>query len=176
MEGDEVVQVRGDAEDVFSKGFLCPKGVGLKAFHEDPDRLTAPLLKQPDGTFRSATWDEAFAFIAERLPPLMERHGRDAVATYFGNPSAHGSSGLIYGRVLAKAVGTKNIFSASTVDQYPKQMASALMFGSGSSVAIPDIDRTDHMLILGANPLASNGSLMTAPDFRGRLKAVQARG
>jgi anaerobic selenocysteine-containing dehydrogenase len=174
--GDVVVQVRGDAQDVFSRGFLCPKGVGLKALHEDRDRLRTPLVKDASGTFRPATWDEAFAVIAERLPAIAERHGRDAVAAYAGNPSAHGMTGLVYGRVLLKALGTRNLFSASTVDQFPKQMASAYMFGSGTSVAIPDLDRTDFLLVLGANPLASNGSLMTAPDVRGRLKAIQARG
>ncbi len=173
---DEVVRVRGDAHDVFSHGFLCPKGVSLKQLHEDPDRLRAPLLKQPDGSFAPATWDEAFAVIAEHLPAVMEAGGRDAVAVYLGNPAAHTMAPVLYGRVLLKALATKNIFSASTVDQYPKQMASALMFGSGSSVPVPDLDRTDHLLILGANPLASNGSLMTAPDVRGRLAGIQARG
>src|SRR5688500_4195298 len=106
----------------------------------------------------------------------MERHARNSVAAYIGNPSAHSIAPLIYGRVLLKALGTRNIFSASTVDQYPKQMAAAYMFGGGTVVPVPDIDRTDHWLVLGANPLASNGSLMTAPDVRGRMKAIQARG
>ena len=176
LDGDRVVQVRGDADDVFSRGYLCPKGVGLKALHEDPDRLRTPLVKDAAGVLRRASWDEAFAVIAERLPPILERHGRDAVAAYVGNPAAHGMTGLVYGRVLLKALGTRNLFSASTVDQYPKQMASAYMFGSGSTIAVPDLDRTDFLLMLGANPLASNGSLMTAPDVRGRLRAIRARG
>ena len=103
-------------------------------------------------------------------------HGRDACAVYLGNPAAHGLAPLLYGRALLKAIGTKNIFSASTVDQYPKQVAAALMFGTGTSIPIPDLDRTDYLLVLGANPLASNGSLMTAPDVRGRLRAIRARG
>ena len=98
------------------------------------------------------------------------------MAVYLGNPSAHNLSASLYGRVVAKALGTRNVYSASTVDQYPKQMASALMFGSGFAVPVPDVDRTDLLLILGANPAASNGSLMTAPDMRGRLKAIRARG
>jgi anaerobic selenocysteine-containing dehydrogenase len=106
----------------------------------------------------------------------MERGGRDAVAAYIGNPAAHSLAFLLYGKVLLKAIGTKNIFSASTVDQYPKQAASAMMFGTGTTIAIPDLDRTDFLLCLGANPLASNGSLMTAPDARGRLRAIRARG
>ncbi len=171
-----VPRVRGDREDVFSHGFLCPKGVGLGELHADPDRLRAPLVRTPAGDLEPATWDEAFAEIDRRLTPILAEHGRDAVAAYLGNPAAHGMAALLYGRVLLKALGSRNIFSASTVDQYPKQMAAALMFGSGASVAVPDLDRTDHLLILGANPLASNGSLMTAPYVRGRLRAIRARG
>ncbi len=176
LEGDELVKVRGDADDVFSHGFLCPKGVAIKALHEDPDRLRTPMLKQPDGSFAPASWDEAFAEIDRRLPPLLAEHGRDAAALYIGNPAAHGMVGLLYGRVLAKALGTRNVYTASTIDQRPKEIASGLMFGGSLTIAIPDVDRTDHLLILGANPLASNGSLLTAPDLRGRLRAIQERG
>src|SRR3954447_15304670 len=171
-----VTKVRGDAEDVFSHGFLCPKGVSIKELHDDPDRVRTPLVKQPDGSFTPATWDEAFAVIAERLAAVIAAGGKDAVAAYIGNPAAHSLAFLLYGKVLLKALGTKNIFSASTVDQYPKQAASALMFGTGTTIAIPDLDRTDFLLCLGANPMASNGSLMTAPDVRGRLRAIPARG
>src|SRR3954463_4837016 len=171
-----VTKVRGDAQDVFSKGFLCPKGVALKELHDDPDRLRSPMIRQDDGSFREASWEEALGLIAEKLPAVLEAGGRDACAVYLGNPSAHSLAATLYGRVLLKAIGTKNIFSASTVDQYPKQMASALMFGTGLSIAIPDLDRTDFLLVLGANPIASNGSLMTAPDVRGRLRAIRARG
>jgi len=169
-------RIRGDADDVLSHGFVCPKGASLKELHDDPDRLRTPLLRAPDGSFRAASWDEAFAEIDRRLPPIRAEHGNDAVGVYVGNPSAHNLSALVYGRVLLKALQTRNIFSASTVDQFPKQMASALMFGSGATVAVPDVDRTDHLLMLGANPLASNGSLLTAPDMRGRLRAIRARG
>src|SRR3954468_12310385 len=171
-----VTRVRGDADDVFSHGFLCPKGVAIKELHDDPDRVRTPLLKQADGSFAPATWDEAFAVIADRLPAILEAHGRDAVGAYIGNPAAHSLAFLLYGKVLLKAIGTRNVFSASTVDQYPKQAASALMFGTGTTIAIPDLDRTDHLLCLGANPLASNGSLMTAPDARGRLRGSRRRG
>jgi anaerobic selenocysteine-containing dehydrogenase len=171
-----VTKVRGDADDVFSHGFLCPKGVSIKELHDDPDRVRTPLIKQDDGSFAPASWDEAFALIARRLPAVMEAGGRDAVAVYVGNPSAHSLAFLLYGKVLLKALGTKNIFSASTVDQFPKQAASALLFGTGTTIAIPDVDRTDYLLCLGANPLASNGSLMTAPDLRGRLRAIRKRG
>ena len=172
----KVERVRGDQDDVFSAGFLCPKGVGLKELHEDPDRVRTPLVRKPDGSLEPVSWDEAFAEIDRRLSPILATHGRDAVGAYIGNPAAHNLSPIIYGRALLKALGSKNIFSASTVDQYPKQMAVAQMFGAGLSVPVPDVDRTDFLLILGANPLASNGSLMTAPDMRGRLQAIRERG
>ncbi len=174
--GDEVVKIRGDEQDVFSHGFICPKGASLGALHSDPDRITTPLRKNADGSFEQVSWDEAFREIDERLTPLLAERGRNAAAVYLGNPSAHGFSSLLYGRGFTKALGTRNVFSASTVDQMPKQVAVGLMFGSGLSVPIPDIDRTDYLMILGANPMASNGSLLTAPDMRGRIRALRARG
>jgi anaerobic selenocysteine-containing dehydrogenase len=176
LSNDGVDRIRGDADDVFSHGFICPKGASLTELHDDPDRLRTPLVRDAAGDLRPASWDEAFAAIDRRLGAIWDEHGRQALGIYIGNPSAHNLSVLTYGRVLVKALQTRNIFSASTVDQYPKQMASALLFGSGVSVAVPDVDRTDHLLILGANPLASNGSLLTAPDMRGRLRAIRARG
>ncbi len=170
------VKVRPDHEDVFSQGFVCPKGASLLELHDDPDRVRTPLVRRPDGSFAAASWDEAFEVINAKLPPLMAEHGRDSVAMYLGNPSAHSIGPMIYGRVLAKALGTKNMYSASTVDQWPKQLSGSMMFGTAASVPVPDIERTDFWLILGANPLASNGSLMTSPDVRGKIKAIQERG
>ncbi|HEY5429661.1 MAG TPA: molybdopterin-dependent oxidoreductase [Solirubrobacteraceae bacterium] len=175
LQDEEIVSIRGDAQDVFSRGFVCPKGAALKPLHEDPDRVRAPLIRSAAGGFREASWDEAFALIDERLSPILAAD-RNAVAAYLGNPNAHNLSSLIYGKVLLRSLSTRNVYSASSVDQLPKQLASALMFGTGTTVAIPDVDRTDHLLMLGANPLASNGSLMTAPDMRGRLRALRARG
>ena len=175
MRGDEVVSVRGDADDVFSRGFLCPKSQGLKQLHDDPDRLTKPLVRR-DGELVEASWEEAFEAVAEGLGRVLGEGGRDAVAVYIGNPAAHSLGPVLYGTPLLKALGTKNIYSASTVDQMPKQVSAGLMFGAGLSVPVPDVDRTDHLLILGANPLVSNGSLLTAPDMRGRLRAIRERG
>ena len=175
MRGDEVVSVRGDADDVFSRGFLCPKSQGLKQLHDDPDRLTKPLVRR-DGELVEASWEEAFEAVAEGLGRVLGGGGRDAVAVYIGNPAAHSLGPVLYGTPLLKALGTKNIYSASTVDQMPKQVSAGLMFGAGLSVPVPDVDRTDHLLILGANPLVSNGSLLTAPDMRGRLRAIRERG
>ncbi len=175
MEGDRVTAVRGDREDVFSQGFICPKATGLKELHEDPDRLTTPLVRR-DGELVEATWDEAFEEIDRRLAPILETHGRNAVASYAGNPNAHNLSYLTFGPVLLRALGSRNFFSASTVDQMPKQVSSGLMFGAMLSVPVPDVDRCDHLVILGANPLVSNGSLMTAPNMRGRLRGIRERG
>ncbi len=175
VEGDKVTAVRGDQEDAFSEGYLCPKGVALKDLHEDPDRLRTPLIRE-NGTHREATWDEAFARISEVVPGIIERHGRDAVGAYLGNPSVHNTGLSLYGQALLRTLGSKNIFSASTVDQMPKQLACALLFGTGLTIPIPDLDRTSYLLILGANPLESNGSLMTAPNVGERLKRIQGRG
>ena len=171
----KVISIRGHDADVFSAGYICPKGVALKDLHEDPDRLRTPLIKR-NGVFETATWDEAYAEIARRLPPIMAAHGRNATGIVVGNPSAHKISLLTYFGKLARALGTKNVFSASTLDQMPKQLASGLMFGHWLSIALPDISRTDYLLVLGANPLVSNGSMWTVPDFRGKAKALQARG
>ena len=175
VQGGKVTSIKGHAQDVFSAGYLCPKGVALKDLHEDPDRLRTPLIKR-NGTFVEATWEEAFAEIERRLPPLLAAHGRNASAVVVGNPSAHKIGLLSYFGKLARALGTKNIFSSSTLDQMPKQLASGLMFGHWLSVALPDIARTELLLVIGANPLASNGSMWTVPDFKGKAKAMQARG
>lgn len=173
--GREVVGIRGDAADVFSRGFICPKGYAVKELDADPDRLRTPLVKR-DGRHVAVSWDEAFAEIERRLPPIIHQHGRDAVAAYLGNPGAHNLALMLYNPVLLRALATRNVYSASTVDQMPKQVSSGLMFGTVLSVPVPDIDRTDYLLLLGANPLASNGSLMTAPDVPGRLRAIRQRG
>jgi len=174
-EDGQVLEIRGDKDDVFSGGYLCPKGTSLGALHHDPDRLRAPLVKR-DGEFREASWDEAFELIAERLPALRETYGPDAVAVYFGNPSAHNLAGSLYLRVLAKALATRNVYSAGTVDQIPKSFACGYLYGDPATMPVPDLDRTDHLLVLGANPLVSNGSVMTAPDIRGKLRAIRGRG
>ncbi len=172
---DKVISIRGHDSDVFSAGYICPKGVALKDLHEDPDRLRTPLIKR-NGEFVPASWDEAFAEIERRLPPILAQHGRQAGAISVGNPSAHKIGLLLYFSRLAKALGSRNVFSASTLDQMPKQLSSGLMFGHWLSIAVPDLPRCDFLLVLGANPLASNGSLWTVPDFKGKAKAMQARG
>ena len=173
--GDEIVKVRGDTEDVLSKGFICPKAYGLKQLREDPDRLRTPLVRR-DGELREASWAEAFAAVEAGLAPILAEHGRDAVAVYAGNPNAHNLAAMIYLQVFLRALGSKNVYSASSVDQMPKHFSAGHMFGHWSSIPVPDVDHTDHLLILGANPLVSNGSLLTAPDMRGRIRRIRERG
>ncbi len=173
--GEEIARIRGDRDDVYSKGFICPKGSTLKQLHEDPDRVRRPLVRR-DGELVEVGWDEAWAAVAAGLGAVTERHGRDAVALYLGNPNAHNVGSMLFAPPMVRAFATTNVFSASTVDQRPKELASGLMFGSALTIAVPDVDRTDFLLCLGANPFASNGSLATAPDWPGRLERLVERG
>jgi len=173
--GARVVAIRGDEQDVFSRGYLCPKAVALKDLEDDPDRLRTPLIRR-GGRFEPVSWDEAHAEIARRLPPLLAAHGRDALAFTLGNPNVHRLGLGLYVQRLVRAAGSRNVFSASTLDQMPRHVASGWLYGHPMSVPVPDIDRCDFLLVLGANPLASNGSMWTVPDFRGRAKALRARG
>lgn len=175
VDRDRVTRIRGDQEDVFSHGFICPKGSTLRQLHEDPDRLRRPLVRR-DGELVEVTWEEAFAEVERLLTPILTDQGRDTIAAYVGNPNVHNLGGTLYLKPLLKALGTRNVFSASTVDQRPKELSCAWMFGGGLSVPVPDLDRTDFLLVLGANPYASNGSLATAPDWPGRIEAMRARG
>ncbi|HEY0818204.1 MAG TPA: molybdopterin-dependent oxidoreductase [Rhizobacter sp.] len=175
VERGKVIAIRGQESDSFSQGYICPKGVALKDLQDDPDRLRTPLVKR-DGRFVESSWEEAFAEIERRLSAIRAAHGNDSVAVSVGNPAGHKFGLMLYlGRFL-KSLGSRNVFSASTLDQMPKQLSSGLMFGSWLTIPIPDIERCDFLLMLGANPMASNGSLWTVPDFRGKAKALRERG
>ena len=171
----KVLAIRGHAADVLSAGYLCPKGVALKDLHEDPDRLRTPLIRR-NGRHEPATWDEAWAEIARRLAPIQQAHGRDAVGLVVGNPASHKIGLLSTIPRLAKGLGTRNVFTAATLDQIPRHVSSGLLFGHWMSVPVPDIARCDLLIVLGANPVVSNGSMWTVPDFRGKARALQARG
>src|SRR5690606_15278723 len=175
IEGGRVTGARGDRDDVFSKGFICPKGAAFGALDSDPDRLRSPLVRV-DGELREATWEEAFDAVAAGIRPVVERYGPHAVGIVLGNPNVHTMAGALYPPVLIAGLGTRSLFTASTVDQTPKHVSSGLLYGDANLIPVPDLDRTDHLLLIGANPLESNGSLCTAPDFPGRLKALRARG
>ncbi|MEU9981480.1 molybdopterin oxidoreductase family protein [Streptomyces sp. NPDC050856] len=175
VDGTRVTGARGDRDDVFSRGFICPKGASFGEVDADPDRLRTPLVRK-DGVLQEATWEEAFALVARRLPPLVAEHGPNAVGVVLGNPNVHTMAGALYPPVLLGALRTRNLFTASTLDQMPKHVSSGLLFGDPFAIPVPDLDRTAHLLMIGANPLESNGSLCTAPDFPGRLKALRGRG
>lgn len=175
IEGTRVTGARGDRDDVFSRGFICPKGASFGAVDSDPDRLRGPLVRR-DGELREATWEEAFDAVAAGLRPVVERYGPHAVGVVLGNPNVHTMAGALYPTVLLGALGTRSVFTASTVDQMPKHVSCGLLYGDANAIPVPDLDHTDHLLLIGANPLESNGSLCTAPDFPGKLKALKARG
>ena len=176
LKGDTIVSCRGNEDDRFSRGHICPKGVALKELHEDPDRLRAPLVRGASGELQPASWDEAFERVLKGLWEVRRAHGRDAVATYIGNPTAHNISlGMGLG-VLSQALASRSVFSAGSVDQLPKQLAMELMFGDGMAIPVPDIERTEHLMILGANPIVSNGSLWVVPGIRGKLRSLRDRG
>ncbi len=175
VDGTKLLSIRGDAEDPFSRGHICPKAVALIDIHEDPNRLRRPMLRE-GGEWRELEWDAAFELAAERIAAIQLRHGNDAVGFYAGNPTVHNAGTLINISPLARLLRTRSAFSATSVDQLPQQLASYLMYGHQFLIPIPDIDRTGYFLILGANPVASNGSLMTAPDVTKRLAAILNRG
>ncbi|WP_425460763.1 molybdopterin oxidoreductase family protein [Leptospira langatensis] len=175
IEDDTIVAVRGDKDDAFSRGHLCAKGPELKNLYEDPDRLRYPLKRTANG-WEQVDWVSALSDIAKRLVEIQGKYGNDSVAVYSGNPSVHNYGSMLFGQRFIGRLRTKNNYSATSVDQLPHQLLSYWMFGHQLMVPIPDIDRTNFFLILGGNPFASNGSLMTVPDVKKRLKEIQERG
>lgn len=174
VDGAKVLRITGDPEDEFSRGYICPKAAALADLYEDPDRLTKPVRRTADG-WEQMEWDEALDFAAAGLRGVRDEHGRDAVATYLGNPGAHTWAVLSF-LGLRFVLGTSNNSSATSTDQLPQHLTSAEMFGNLALFPIPDVDRTQHMLMLGANPAVSNGSLMSAPGVRDRLRGIVERG
>jgi anaerobic selenocysteine-containing dehydrogenase len=175
VEDGRITSIRGDEEDPFSRGHICPKAVALKDLHEDPERLRQPLRRTASG-WEPVSWEDALSEAARRLHEVQSTRGRDAVAVYLGNPSVHNTGAMLFIPQLLRTLRTRNSYSATSVDQLPHLLASHQMFGHQLLVPIPDLDRTGYLLALGANPLASNGSMMTAPDVRARLRGIQQRG
>ncbi|HUE39246.1 MAG TPA: molybdopterin-dependent oxidoreductase, partial [Candidatus Binatia bacterium] len=174
-DGRQVLSIRGDEADPFSKGYICPKAYALKDLQNDPDRLRRPLRRTASG-WEEIGWQQALAEAADGLLRVRERRGPESLAIYLGNPAAHNLGSMLYGRVLIRALGSHQRFSATSLDQLPKMMSSALLFGEQLSVPVPDVDRTAYLMVIGANPVVSNGSLMTAPAMPKRLRALRARG
>lgn len=170
-----ITSIKGDPLDTFSRGHICPKAVALQDIQNDPDRLHQPMLRV-GSEWQPIAWEDAFALVAEKLAGIQARYGQNSVAVYQGNPSVHNYGLMTHSNYFLGLLKTRNRFSATSVDQLPHHLSSHLMYGHGLLLPIPDIDHTDFMLILGGNPLASNGSIMTVPDVEKRLKAIQARG
>ncbi|QBF28147.1 molybdopterin oxidoreductase family protein [Pseudomonas tructae] len=170
-----ISSIKGDPQDSFSRGHICPKAVALQDIQNDPDRLRGPHKRVAD-RWQAISWDEAFELAAQKLWAIQQAHGQNAVAVYQGNPSVHNYGLMTHSNYFLGLLKTRNRFSATSVDQLPQHLTSYLMYGHGLLLPIPDIDNTGFMLILGGNPLASNGSIMTVPDVEKRLKALQARG
>lgn len=174
-EADRVLEIRGDADDPFSKGHICPKAVALQDIHTDPDRIRHPM-KRVGSEWQQIGWDEAITMAVQGIQSVQRTHGRDAVAAYVGNPTVHSLGAMLFVGDFLRSLRTKNRYSATSVDQLPAHVAAMYMFGHALLIPIPDLDRTDHLLVFGANPAVSNGSLMTAPGASERIKAIRARG
>ncbi len=174
-ENGEILSIAGDKNDPFSRGHICPKAVALKDIYLDANRLKFPVRRTKNG-WRQISWEAAFDEVAAKIVEIQTRYGRNAVAIYQGNPSVHNLGTMLNNRQLLKCLKTQNSFSATSVDQLPHHFAGWTMFGHPLLIPIPDIDRTDFFLILGANPLVSNGSLMTAPGIANRLEAIKRSG
>ena len=171
----KVTSIRGNRDDVWSRGHLCPKGVSLAQVHDDPDRIRRPMIKV-DGQWREVSWDAAFRRCTELLRPVIEKYGIGAVTAYTGNPLAHSFSLARYAGVLMGMSGMPVTYSPGTVDQWPKNLSSHLMYGLWWNFPVPDIERTDLLVIMGANPAASQGSLLAAPDVMGLIDGIRRRG
>ena len=174
-QGEQVVSIRGDKKDPLSGGYICPKAPALKDLHEDPDRLRHPMRREGD-SWKQISWSEALDETAQRIGEIQLRNGQDAVGIYYGNPTVHNLGAMLFLPPFLKTLATRSKFVPTSSDQLPHMFVSYLMFGHQLLLPVPDIDRTHFMLILGANPLASNGSMMSAPNVRARLKAIQGRG
>ena len=171
----KVISIVGDKKDPLSKGYICPKSQALKDLYEDLDRLKTPIKRTENG-WEKISWTEAFDEVEYQIKKIQEKYGNDAVATYQGNPNVHNLGSMLYGGPFLKSLKTKQKYSATSADQLPHHIASLKMFGHQMLIPIPDIERTDYLLILGANPGASNGSLLTAPGFSQKIKNIQKRG
>jgi anaerobic selenocysteine-containing dehydrogenase len=175
VENDRILSIKGDDLDPFSRGHICPKAVALQDIHTDPDRLKHPIRRVKDG-WEQIKWEDAFDEVANRIREIQKKYGNNSVATYIGNPTVHNYGSLLFGLPFLRSLRTRNRFSATSVDQLPHHLVAYWMFGHQLLLPIPDLDRTDFFVIMGANPLVSNGSLMTVPDVRKRLEAIRKRG
>ena len=175
VEAGAVVSIKGDPDDPLSRGHICPKATALADLYTDADRLKRPLIKR-GGDFEECSWEAAFDAVAAGLGAVREKHGNDAVGVYLGNPTIHALGAMTHGQMFYRLLRTRSRFSATSLDQLPHMLAGLEMFGHQLLIPIPDLDRAHTVVVIGANPLASNGSMMSAPGMKQRLRAVQERG
>ena len=173
--GRQILSIKGDKDNPFSQGHICPKASALKDLYDDPDRLKRPVKRVGDN-WQEITWEDAFDLVANKLHGIQQEHGEDGVGVYLGNPNAHNMGAILFGPYFYRSLKTHNRYSATSVDQLPHHIISRRLFGHMSQIPIPDIDHTQHFMIIGGNPLASNGSIMTVPNVKKRLKGIQKRG
>jgi anaerobic selenocysteine-containing dehydrogenase len=171
IEDEKIVAIRGDKDDTFSRGHLCAKGPEIKNIYESPDRIKRPIKRFGD-SWKEITWVEALSETATKIHELQTKHGKDSIAFYLGNPNSHNYGSILFNPRLTGKVNTKNMYVATSADQLPHHIASFLMLGHQFLLPIPDIDRSDYFLIIGGNPFASNGSIMTTPDVKKQFKNV----
>ena len=176
VENNRILQVRPDEDDPFSRGFACPKGIAIGKVHDDPDRLRTPVKRNAHGEFEPIGWPEALELAASGLARARAKHGANAVATYWGNPIIHNHGAIMLRSAVMRALGTRNNYGASSQDTSPRFATSYYLYGSSLVTPVTDIDRTEYLLCIGANPVVSNGSAMTAPDVKARMRAIRARG
>ena len=175
-QGKDILSIKPDQEDPFSRGHICPKAVALQDYYHDEERLKKPLRKTADGGWEEISWQAAYDEIGARIRGIQQQHGNDSVGLYFGNPNAHNLGNTLFTRHFVKAVGSRSRFSATSLDQLPHHFAAEHMLGARMAIAVPDINRTDYLLVIGANPVVSNGSMMTAAGMPNRIKDIQKRG
>ena len=176
VEHGKILSVRPDADDPRSKGYVCPKGIHIADVHDDPDRVREPLRRTASGSFEPVSWEAALEEAGTRFREIRERHGADALASYMGTPFVHNHGATLVRTGLQKAIGSRNSYSAGSQDTSPRFATSWHLYGSSFAVPIPDVERTDFFLCVGANPLVSNGSALTLPNMRARLRSLRARG
>lgn len=174
-QGSQVIKVEGDQADVYSKGHVCPKGIAIQDIHNDPDRLKYPMRRQGN-EWKRISWAEAFEEVGAKLNAIRQQYGNNALGLYMGNPGVHNTGTALFFFEFAKSLGTQNRFASHSLDQLPQMFVNGEMFGHQAMFPVPDLERTDFFLVLGANPLVSNGSIMSTPDIQGKLKALQQRG
>ena len=175
VQSDRRLDIRGDKDDPFSRGYICPKAVALQDIHYDKDRLRYPVRRTANGWQRIG-WDDAFDEVAQNLARIYTNYGKSSTATYIGNPTVHNYGAMLFAPGFIRSLHTRNRFSATSVDQLAHHLSGYLMFGHQLLLPVPDLERTKFFLILGANPAVSNGSLMTAPGMSRRLQEIRQRG